>query len=61
MNKKVRIQIIAFVPILIVLLIQWFDKENKYQFIQYIILIITLISLVVYRLVLHYRKSKDQK
>lgn len=45
----------ALIPLLVILVIQYFDKENKYRFVQYIILG-AMVLYLIYSLI---KKSKS--
>jgi hypothetical protein len=50
MNKnKIKNSIIAILPVFVVLLIQYFDKENNYRFVQYVILSLMIIYLIYFK------------
>jgi len=50
MNKnKIKNSIIAILPVFVVLIIQYFDKENNYRFFQYVILSLMIIYLIYFK------------
>ena len=50
-KDKIKTYLLAYVPILLILLIQFFDKENNYRFVQYIIFGLMIISLMYIKLI----------
>tara|TARA_B110000971_G_C19660627_1_gene342169 strand:+ start:259 stop:432 length:174 start_codon:yes stop_codon:yes gene_type:complete len=53
---KILKKYIIFLPVVLILLIQYYDKEDKYLIVQYILL---AISLSIYFIKLYLKNKKD--
>ena len=53
---KILKKYIIFLPVVLILLIQYYDKEDKYLIVQYILL---AISLFIYFIKLYLKNKKD--
>ncbi|RKE98080.1 hypothetical protein BXY80_0151 [Ichthyenterobacterium magnum] len=55
---KIIKKYIIFLPVVLILLIQYYDKEDKYLIVQYILL---SVSLLIYFIKLYRKNKNDSK
>jgi hypothetical protein len=49
-------KIIAYIPLVIILLIQLFDKEDKYFYVQIFMVVISIVYAIIYA----YQRNKEE-
>lgn len=49
--KKNKKKLLIYIPVLIMLLIQYYDKEGKFRLIQYIILFFMIVFVIYHKII----------